>query len=144
MATKPRHLKTPVQLWVADNRKRLGLTSDDLAKWTGVTTDTARGWESRGRPSQDALDELVRKFGVPAPDDMAGPPGDGGLAALIERQTVAMEKQAEALSALVALAQKADEDRDARLTELEAVVQALGERALGGSSGSPVRERTAG
>lgn len=75
---------------------------------------------------------------------MAGPPGDGGLAALIERQTVAMEKQAEALSELVARAQRADEDRDARLADLEALVKRLSERALGGSSGSLVRERTAG
>lgn len=68
VATKARHLKTPVQLWIADNRKRLNLSSLDLAKLTGVTEDTARGWESRGRPSEDALAILARTFGQPAPD----------------------------------------------------------------------------
>jgi DNA-binding transcriptional regulator YiaG len=67
MATKPRHLKTPIQLWVADNRKRLGLTPADLAALTGVTVDTARGWESRGAPSQDAIETLTRRFGVKPP-----------------------------------------------------------------------------
>jgi transcriptional regulator with XRE-family HTH domain len=99
VATKPRHLKTPTQLWIADNRKRLGLAPGDLARLTGVTEDTARGWESRGKPSQDAMDVLVRTFGVPAPDDMAGPGSDAtlpGLAALIvaalDRQTTALEE----------------------------------------------------
>jgi transcriptional regulator with XRE-family HTH domain len=103
VATKPRHLKTPTQLWIADNRKRLGLTPGDLARLTGVTEDTARGWESRGKPSQDAMDVLVRTFGVPAPDDMAGPGSDAtlpGLAALIASQaelTAAIRELAEAL-----------------------------------------------
>lgn len=89
MATKPRYLKTPIQLWVADNRKRLGVTPADLASWTGVTEDTARGWESRGAPSQDAIEELTRRFGQ-KPPTTAGPgerdtfPGLADLAKAIE------------------------------------------------------------
>jgi transcriptional regulator with XRE-family HTH domain len=67
VATKARHLKTPLQLWIADNRKRLGLEPVDLARLTGVTEATVRGWESRGRPSEDAIAVLERRFGVAAP-----------------------------------------------------------------------------
>ena len=69
MATKPRYLKTPVQLWIADNRLGLGLTPRDIADLTGVSESTARGWESRGRPSQEALAILERQFGEKAPDE---------------------------------------------------------------------------
>lgn len=101
MATKARYLKTPVQLWVADNRKRLGLTPRDIADLTGVTEDTARGWESRGSPSQEAIEVLTRRFGE-KPPTMAGPSrGDteSGLADLIaqlieeQRETRAMLRE---------------------------------------------------
>ena len=96
---KPRHQKTATQLWVADNRKRLGETPADLARLTGVTTDTARGWESRGSPGEDALLVLERHFGVPRPTERSG---DGsttaGLSALIER----LDKQAAAIDRLAA------------------------------------------
>lgn len=120
MATKARHLKTPMQLWVADNRKRLGLSSADLATLTEVTTDTARGWESRGSPSQDAVDILVRRFGVPAPTAMASS-GDATrqseLAALLEsiRELVAL---------LRPIVEQAG-DREARLRAVEAELESL-------------------
>ena len=83
MATKPRHLKTPLQLWIADHRKALELSSLDLANLTGVTEDTARGWESRGRPSQDAIEKLEKRFGEPAPEGDR-PIGVGDQAALVD------------------------------------------------------------
>jgi transcriptional regulator with XRE-family HTH domain len=136
VATKPRHLKTPTQLWIADNRKRLGLTPGDLARLTGVTEDTARGWESRGKPSQDAMDVLVRTFGVPAPDDMAGPGSDAtlpGLAALIASQaelTAAIRELAEALRGSV--------------PELDPLVQEAREaiRAVDPAAGKPQQRST--
>lgn len=93
MATKGRHLKTPIQLWIVDNRKRLGLEPRDLATLVGVTEDTARGWESRGKPSEDALTILERRFG------QAAPRGDGsaGQDALL----VALRDQTAAISSLV-------------------------------------------
>lgn len=123
MATKARHLKTPMQLWVRDNRKRLGLSSADLAAWTDVSVDTARGWESRGRPSQDAIDILTVKFGVPPPPE-AGPAGmdtlPAGLVALMEnlieeqRETRAMLERV-----LSRLAGEADPVGDARRSWVE-------------------------
>lgn len=96
MATKARHLKTPLQLWIADNRKAKGLAPADLAQATGVTTDTARGWESRGAPSQDALSVLERVFGVSAPVGQA-PVGDtAAIVAAIDRLTEAVERQTNA------------------------------------------------
>lgn len=86
MATKPRHRKTEMQLWVVDNRKRLDLESSDLAAATGVSIDTARGWESRGRPSEDAIEKLERLFGRPAPVE-EGQSGDPALAAAIRALT---------------------------------------------------------
>jgi transcriptional regulator with XRE-family HTH domain len=81
VATKARHLKTPVQLWIADNRKRLGLSSADLANLTGVSEDTARGWESRGAPAEDRLVLLEHRFGSPAPRHEASA---GDQTALVE------------------------------------------------------------
>lgn len=89
MATKARHLKTPTQLWIADNRKRLGLSPKDLATLTDVTEDTARGWESRGRPSEDALTILERRFGVPRPIEMERI-GQSDLVAALAAQTAAI------------------------------------------------------
>ena len=96
MATKSRHLKTPLQLWVADNRKRLGLAPKDLASMTGVTEDTARGWESRGKPSEDAIAILERRFGQPVPADTAQAVA-GDNSALIR----ALEMQTAALTVLI-------------------------------------------
>jgi transcriptional regulator with XRE-family HTH domain len=102
MATKSRHLKTPTQLWIADNRKRLGLSSLDLATLTGVSEDTARGWESRGRPSEDALVILERRFGVPRPDDDGQSVGvNADLVAAMDRQTAAIERQTAVMEALL-------------------------------------------
>lgn len=125
MATKPRHLKTPLQLWIADNRKEKGLTPGDLARLTGVTEDTARGWESRGSPSEDAIAILERTFGKPAPRDAgAGAPG-GDVAAAIDRQTAVLaqlaetsRQQATLMAALLA-----------HLTASEPVDPAIGDRA---------------
>lgn len=88
MATKSRHLKTALQLWISDERKARGETPGDLARLTGVTDDTARGWESRGAPSADALAVLERHFGKPAPRLESAPSGD--LATAIRDLTIEM------------------------------------------------------
>lgn len=92
-----------MQLWVADNRKRLGLTPLDIARLTGVTVDTARGWESRGAPNQDAIDVLVRRFGVPAPAGSGASDGPdlAGLLARLEDQAKAIDRLAAAIELLV-------------------------------------------
>lgn len=94
MATKPRHLKTPIQLWVYDNAKRLNLKDADLARATGVEPGTARSWFSRGNPNADAIPILERLFGKPAPREETGPSttGEAGILAMaleraIDRQT---------------------------------------------------------
>lgn len=92
VATKARHLKTPTQLWVVDNRKRLGLEPADLAQLTGVSEDTARGWESRGKPSEDALVLLERRFGVPRPKEEASPADQSGIIDAIDRLTAAVAR----------------------------------------------------
>ena len=61
MATKPRHLKTPLQLWIADHRKALELSSLDLANLTGVTEDTARHFAT----NRHALDMQLRGIANP-------------------------------------------------------------------------------
>jgi hypothetical protein len=94
VATKARHLKTPLQLWIADHRKAASLTSADLAAWTGVSVDTARGWESRGRPSEDALSILERRFGQPAPRSET-PTDQSAIVAAIDRLREAVERQTE-------------------------------------------------
>lgn len=101
MATKPRHRKTPIQLWVADNRKAGGYASADLAAWTGVTTDTARGWESRGRPSEDALSILERRFGKQAPRDEDVPSDQSAVARQIDRLVDATNAQTRMLAAVL-------------------------------------------
>lgn len=93
MATKARHLKAPGQLWVADNRKRLGLTPADLATLTGVSIDTARGWESRGRPSEDAIGILERRFGVAFPRDEQAGGSQAELIAALRDHTAALDRQ---------------------------------------------------
>ena len=141
MATKPRHEKTPTQLWVADNRKRLGLTPRDLAEMTGVTEDTARGWESRGKPSQDAIDILTRRFGVKPPDDRASPAGSDTLSAGLVAQ---LQAQTEAINALVEELRAARIDRD-EFDELRETVHRLAEEALGGAgSGAPTKRGAPG
>lgn len=116
MATKARHKKTAMQLWVGDNRKAGGYSSKDLAEWTGVTTDTARGWESRGRPSEDAIRILERRFGKPAPDDDGAPADQSDLAAAIREQT----------DAINALVQELALSRAAQVTETAELARAIG------------------
>jgi hypothetical protein len=139
MATKARHLKTPIQLWVADQRKAGGYSSQDLADWTGVVMDTARGWESRGRPSEDALDILERKFGVKAPRDLAdAPPVDQfDLASAIRDQT-------KAITDLVGLLRPLVESHDQRVKDLAVAVGLLTERALQGDPVPVVQPETTG
>ncbi len=133
MATKPRHLKTPLQLWIVDNRKRLGLTPADLARLTDVTPDTARGWESRGAPSADALAILVRTFGVPLPEEQQGY-GDASLAAAVLELTGELRAW-----------RVERESTEARLRAVEAELESLRARpAAGASSGRSVPLGTAG
>lgn len=113
MATKARYLKTPIQLWVADNRKRLGLTPADLAAWTGVTEDTARGWESRGAPSQDAIEELTRRFGQKPPTTTSSA---GERDTLPAELVSLMEAQTEAIMSL-ALELRADREERMRVRQ---------------------------
>jgi transcriptional regulator with XRE-family HTH domain len=121
---KPRHQKTATQLWVADNRKRLGETPADLARLTGVTTDTARGWESRGSPGPDAIRVLEVHFGVSAPVgsggafDTASPDLATAIRELVEELRSARQERAEqeqrlrALEAAVALLAQRDDGPD--------------------------------
>lgn len=99
MATKARHLKTAIQLWIADQRKAGGYTSADLARWANVTVDTARGWESRGRPSEDAIAVLERHFGQTAPREERGdePGVTAALVASLTAQTDALNRLAAAI-----------------------------------------------
>ena len=126
MATKARHLKTPMQLWIADNRKRLKEEPADLARLTSVTVDTARGWESRGRPSEDAIAILERHFGQPAPRAEREAPQDE-LVAAIRDQTAAITALIEELRA------ERSDDREARLRVVEALVLPQGQPAAGAS-----------
>lgn len=124
VATKARHLKTPLQLWIADERKARGETPGDLARLTGVTEDTARGWESRGAPSEDALAVLERHFGKPAPRERGAVGSGGDVAAAIDRQSEIMRELVEEL-------RQARLDR-ALLNELQAQVQELHFRVVEG------------
>lgn len=87
-----------MQLWVGDNRKALGLTPADIAGLTGVTEDTARGWESRGSPSQDAVAILERRFGKPAPESSSGE--QDVLVEALRAQTAAIKDLVDRLDAL--------------------------------------------
>lgn len=131
MATKPRYLKTPIQLWVGDNRRDLGLTSADLAALTGVTEDTARGWESRGRPSEDALLILQRRFGKPIPDERSDVAAD--QAALV----TALDRQSKAIETAVALVSPIVQAQARRLDKMEAVLEGLVRQAIPDGDGRP-------
>lgn len=111
VATKPRHRKTAMQLWVADNRKALGKTSLEIATATGVTEDTARGWESRGSPGEDAITVLERLFGKPAPRDASAVGDQGALVTALTRQTEAIEALVEEMR----LARERDQDAAAAM-----------------------------
>lgn len=117
---KPRRDKTPIQLWVLDNRKRLKEESSDLAKLVGVTTDTARGWESRGRPSEDAIRILERHFDVAAP--VAGASGDTPAPADLSDLYAKLDAQADAINELAAqvkrLADRSETELATALVEL--------------------------
>lgn len=163
VATKSRLLKTAMQLWVADNRKRLGLKPHDLAVLTGVTDDTARAWESRGQPSEDALVILERRFGVPRPREDA-PTGDmAALIAALTAHTAALhdsasgkaytpipevESLATAIAALTTelqAARTAREAYEARLRAVESELKSLHDQlGDGGSQGRSAPPPTAG
>lgn len=121
MATKARHLKTPIQLWIADNRKRLGLESTELARLAGVTEATARGWESRGRPSEDVIVVLERRFGVAAPRGEQAVGQSDALVAALQAQTAALN----------ALADEIRGEREARVAWEQGFLSALRELATG-------------
>lgn len=133
MASKARALKTPIQLWVADERKRLGMKPADIARLTGVTEATARGWESQGRPGQDAIAILERTFGSSAPDNERGEaPSD--LASAIRDQTRAINELVDALRPMAGpLAQQ--------VADLQWAVQRLYEQAGLGSPKPSARNR---
>ena len=113
MASKPRHLKTALQLWIIDNRKRLSLEPEDLAELTGVTPATVRGWESRGKPSEDALAILERRFGVAAPREVQA--GGGDMAELV----AAIRAQTDAITDLAAIIRARDTGLAGLLAELQ-------------------------
>lgn len=114
MATKSRNLKTPLQLWVADNRKRLGLTPRDLAHLTNVTEATARAWESRGGPSEDALLILERRFGVNRPETGSAQEPSGDMAMLVTE-----------IRELVAVLHDSAADRTPAAESLSSLIQGL-------------------
>lgn len=135
---KPRIKKTAMQLWVADNRKRLTETPADIARLTGVTVDTARAWESRGSPNEDAIRVLERHFGVPAPTE-AGGMGDtqpAGLDRLLEQlaaQTAAITRLAQAIEARTAQSPLVTPEQEAAMRR----AAAEGEPAEPGTPSSP-------
>lgn len=139
MATKSRHLKTAIQLWVADRRKAGGYTSADLAKWTGVSVDTARGWESRGRPSEDAIAELERRFGESAPRDDAGAVGQEAVLAAIRENTAAVNALVQLLGPLL---EDRASDAGRRLGKVELAVDALVQQAMTAKPKRVSRART--
>lgn len=120
-----------MQLWVADNRKAGGYSSKDLADWTGVVVDTARGWESRGRPSEDAIRILERKFGKPAPDAEVEQAGDSELAAALSGLAEELRLSRESRAVL-----------EQKVEDLRLVVAGLTERALQGDPRRPVPDGT--
>jgi transcriptional regulator with XRE-family HTH domain len=136
MATKPRYMKTPLQLWIVDHRKRLGLTPGDLATMTGVTEDTARGWESRGQPSEEALAILQRRFGEPIPANRETPADQGALIAALDRQTKAIE-------ALVAMMAPVVLSQGRRLDQIDAVLRTRFGPAMQDTEAHPAREPSA-
>lgn len=141
MATKPRHLKTPLQLWVADNRKRAGLTPADLARLTGVTEDTARGWESRGKPSEDAMAVLERTFGQPAPRDQAATAVGGDVATAIREQTAVLR---ELVSELQAMRGEQAGVAEAQMSALAMIARSLGDRLPEGTGAADEQRSPAG
>ena len=92
MAYRP---KPAMAAWIQGERKRLGLSTKQLAErlaLIGVTVgeQTISVWESyAGRnPSADNLDALERIYGSQAPSEQAG--GESDLAAAIREQTAAL------------------------------------------------------
>lgn len=93
VATKPRHRKTPIQLWVFDHLSGSKALVEEIAREAGVSVDTVRGWQSRGRPSEDAIRIMERRFGEAAPTEDQPPADLSGVVAAIDRLTVAIERQ---------------------------------------------------
>ena len=148
VATKARHLKTPLQLWIADNRKRLSLEPADLARLTGVTEATVRGWESRGRPSEDALAVLERRFGLAAPREAQASGYGSDVALAIREQTAALVEAIQArdkviealLSELATYRRQTVERQTVERSLLEALPEAIATALAAMRADDPVDE----
>lgn len=132
MASKPRSQKTPTELWVTDGYARLRADRQMsskavvamVAELCDVSEATANGWQSRGRPNEDAIRILEGLFGTKAPDGERAVAGDAALAAALSRQADALADLAKALVLIRT-------DR-AKLDQLEALVGSLVERLQDG------------
>jgi transcriptional regulator with XRE-family HTH domain len=72
----------PFRVWFRDNRKRLGLSQNGIARRLEITVATVQNWES-GRAKPDAVNLLKcqRIFGLPVrPLDFDAPSGDSSKA----------------------------------------------------------------
>jgi hypothetical protein len=70
----PEDEKEPLNAWIAAVRKRLfGNNLAAFAKELGVSTETIKGWESRGHPNPDNLGKIERLAGEPAPKPRSQP-----------------------------------------------------------------------
>lgn len=126
--------KPPMAAWIQGERKRLGLSTQELADRLAligvkVGEQTISVWESNaGRnPSPENIDALERLYASQAP--LERPQSGDATAAAIDRQTLV-------LSELVDELRKGREAHEARLRALEAAV-AL--QAPEGAEAPPVR-----
>lgn len=128
--------------WLIEHRKakRLpgsseGLTVLDVAKLVGRSEATVRGWEAGRPPKADSqpIRLLEQLYGASAPGDDE----DTGLVAALNRQS-------EAIEALVGLLAPLVEQQDRRLAVLEPVVARLAERVLEAPTTQPAPHRTKG
>lgn len=90
--------KPPVSAWIVTNRKLRGWKPADLARELrarGVRAEegTVRTWEAGRKPSDEAIAEMERLVGVPAPRDDA-PADMAGLIAALNRVAALLEAQA--------------------------------------------------
>jgi transcriptional regulator with XRE-family HTH domain len=120
-----RRIKPPIAEWIARERKRAGLSVDQLVErlalvGVNVGRQTVQVWESYAdrRPKADTLDALERIFGSTAPALTGATETPDSLLAALAAQTAA-------ISELVGVLREGAEDRESRLRTLEAVVSVL-------------------
>lgn len=121
-----RRPKTPLAAWIRENRRRLGLTSGQVAARLGVADVTVRSWEAGRGVSEENLDALEHLYDREAPGGEPASPDQAEIAAAIDRQTAALAAVLTKLGELVEAArQQAHEERDAILDAVADVRAAL-------------------